>query len=131
MTDQYEGRQSEVKNWDMPEIGSFHNVYVDRDFVITHEALEWNSVCPRTGLPDFGTMTIEYIPDLLCVELKSLKLYLVDFRNRGIFMENAINRILDDVREAIQPKWLRVTGEYASRGGIKTTALVEYQRDEE
>ncbi|RJR27632.1 NADPH-dependent 7-cyano-7-deazaguanine reductase QueF [candidate division WWE3 bacterium] len=118
---EYEGRQDEIRDLKMPEIEIFHNVYTDSEFQITHAALEFNSICPKTGLPDFGIITIEYIPNDLCLELKSLKLYLTAYRNVGIFMENSVNKIFCDVRDTINPKKLRVTGDFNGRGGIQTS----------
>jgi 7-cyano-7-deazaguanine reductase len=87
---------------------------------------EFTSVCPKTGLPDFGVITIRYQPDKKCLELKSLKTYFLAYRNLGIFYENAVNRILKDVVAAAGPVWARVTGEFNSRGGMKSTAEAKY-----
>ena len=100
----YTQNQAEsVKNIKLPEIEAWENQY-KRDYTIIIEHPEFTSVCPKTGLPDFGTITIEYIPGKLCLELKSLKYYFLQYRNCGIFMENIANRILDDVIKAIKPK---------------------------
>ncbi len=122
---EYEGLQNEVPNWVLPSIGTFTNIYPENDYIVNHEAFEFSSICPRTGLPDFGTVKITFVPDELCLELKSLKLYLNDFRNRGIFMENACNRIFDDIQKVIEPKELRVEITFNSRGGIGTTVVRE------
>lgn len=82
---------------------------------------EYTSVCPKTGLPDYGTITIEYEPREHCIELKSLKLYLLAYRNLGIFYENAVNRMLRDIVAAVRPAWCRVSGEFTPRGGLSTT----------
>ncbi|HVP65062.1 MAG TPA: preQ(1) synthase [candidate division Zixibacteria bacterium] len=92
---------------------------------------EFTSVCPKTGLPDFGTIWIRYMPDELCFELKSLKEYINHYRNLGIFQENVVNRILEDVVKATKPKWARVTGEFRPRGGLGTKVVAEWPRPRE
>jgi 7-cyano-7-deazaguanine reductase len=109
-------------------IETFPNPRPERDFEIAIDCPEFTSVCPKTGLPDFGTIRITYIPDEHCVELKSLKFYLVEFRNRGIFYESATNQILDDLVGALQPRRMTVVGDFSVRGGIKTTVTASYQR---
>ena len=96
------------------------NEYGNRDYTIEVSVPEFNCVCPRTGLPDFGTINITYVPDQSIVELKSLKLYMVKFRNVGIFHEHVTNRILDDFTKACKPKKIEITGDFNPRGGIKT-----------
>ena len=91
-----------------------------RDIVITISQPEFTSVCPMTGLPDFGTIEINYTPDRYIIELKSLKYYLLQFRNVGMFYEHVSNRILDDLATVLQPKWMEVTGAFTSRGGLTT-----------
>jgi 7-cyano-7-deazaguanine reductase len=88
---------------------------------ITTRFPEYTSVCPKTGMPDFGTITIEYEPRKECLELKSLKLYLLSYRNLGIFYENAVNRMLRDIVAAVRPAWCTVRGEFTPRGGLTTT----------
>jgi 7-cyano-7-deazaguanine reductase len=90
-------------------------------YQITTRYPEYTSMCPKTGLPDFGTITIHYQPNRACLELKALKIYLLAYRNLGIFYENAVNRILRDIVEAARPNWCRVTGEFTPRGGLTTT----------
>lgn len=90
-------------------------------YVILTRYPEYTSVCPKTGLPDYGTITIEYEPKEHCIELKSLKLYLLAYRNLGIFYENAVNRMLRDIVAAVRPVWCRVSGEFTPRGGLSTT----------
>ena len=85
-------------------------------------------MCPKTGLPDFGTIHIRYVPDATCIELKSLKYYLLDFRNKGIFYESVTNQILDDLVGACAPSTMTVVGEFTPRGGIKTTVTAEYKK---
>ena len=108
------------------QLETFSNEYPQRDYTIEIACPEFTSVCPKTGQPDFGTITFIYIPDQRCVELKSLKLYLHRYRNEGIFYEAAVNRILDDFVTACQPRWLEVIGEFTPRGGITTTVQCEY-----
>ena len=96
------------------------NEYNDRDYTINVTIPEFNCVCPKTGLPDFGTLYIEYVPNKHIVELKSLKLYIVKFRNVGIFHEHVTNYILDDFKKACDPKKITITGDFNPRGGIKT-----------
>lgn len=112
----------------MAELEVFENPRSDRDYTITHVNPEFTSVCPKTGLPDFGTITVEYVPDQLCVELKSLKYYFLDFRNKGIFYEAVTNQILDDLVSVTQPRTMRVTGEFTTRGGLHSTVEVEYHK---
>ena len=100
----------------------------DREFEIAIDCPEFTSVCPKTGLPDFGHVTIRYVPDRDCLELKSLKLYIVAFRDLGIFYENAVNRILDDCVAACRPKSMSVRGTFSSRGGISSVVEARYPR---
>jgi 7-cyano-7-deazaguanine reductase len=107
---------------------TFPNPKPGRDYVIRFETDEFTCLCPKTGQPDFATIRIEYVPDSLCVELKSLKLYLWSFRNEGGFHEDVTNRILDDLVAAVRPRRLRVEGDFNIRGGIHTTVVVEHAR---
>ena len=109
-------------------IETFNNAYPDREYQITISCSEFTSVCPKTGLPDFGTIIVEYIPDKKCIELKSLKYYLLGYRNEGIYYEMVINKILDDLVDACQPRWIEVTGEFTARGGIETTVSASYSQ---
>ena len=111
---------------ELPEIETWPNQY--RGYEITITIPEYTSICPRTGLPDFGTIIIHYLPDKLCLELKSLKYYILAYRNLGIFYENAVNRILNDVGRACRPKWAIVRGEFTTRGGMHTTVEARYPR---
>ncbi|HEY7291352.1 MAG TPA: preQ(1) synthase [Vicinamibacterales bacterium] len=108
---------------------TFPNPRPERDFEIAIDCPEFTSVCPKTGLPDFGEIRITYVPDKLCVELKSLKYYLIEFRNRGIFYESVTNQILDDLVNALAPRRMRVVGDFSVRGGIKTTVTAEYSQN--
>jgi 7-cyano-7-deazaguanine reductase len=98
-----------------------------RDIDITISQPEFTSVCPKTGLPDFGTIIIQYRPNDKIIELKSLKYYLLQYRNVGIFYEHVVNRILDDLVAAVQPRWMRLTGEFTARGGIATRVVAAYE----
>ena len=91
---------------------------------------EFTSVCPKTGLPDFGNIVIRYVPDRRCLELKSLKQYLQAYRNLGIFQENIVNRVLEDVVRVAKPKWAEIKGEFRPRGGIGTVVIARYPRSE-
>lgn len=105
---------------------TFPNPRPERTYEIAIDCPEFTSMCPKTGLPDFGTIRIRYEPDATCVELKSLKYYLLEFRNRGIFYEAATNQILDDLVQACQPRRMTVTGDFSARGGISTVVRVEF-----
>jgi 7-cyano-7-deazaguanine reductase len=109
---------------ELPGIECWANQYTG--YEITIAMPEFTSICPKTGLPDFGTVTIRYRPDKLCLELKSLKGYFTAYRNLGIFYENAINRILRDVVKACQPVTAKVTGEFSTRGGMRSVIEAEY-----
>ena len=109
---------------DLPTIECWPNQFPG--YEITIAMPEFTSICPKTGLPDFGTITIRYRPDKLCLELKSLKTYFTAYRNLGIFYENAVNRILRDIVNACQPVSLRITGEFTARGGMRSVIEAEY-----
>jgi len=108
---------------------TFKNQNPERDYTVTHSAPEFTSLCPKTGQPDFAVIVIEYIPDKLCIELKSLKLYLNSYRNDGIFFESVTNKILDDLVEVCKPRYMVVTAEFNVRGGILSTVEAEYIDD--
>jgi 7-cyano-7-deazaguanine reductase len=110
----------------LPPLETFPNPRPERDFEIQIRCPEFTSVCPKTGLPDFGEIQIAYVPDLVCLELKSLKYYLVGYRNEGMFYEAVVNRILDDLVAACQPRRMRVTGAFTVRGGITTSVVAEH-----
>ena len=109
-------------------IETFPNPRPERDYEIVISCPEFTSVCPKTGLPDFGEIRIAYVPDQRCIELKSLKYYMIAFRNRGIFFEHVTNEILDDLVAAIAPRRMTVVGDFAVRGGIKTVVTAGYER---
>ena len=100
---------------------TFPNPHSQRDYLITHLAEEFTSVCPVTGQPDFGRLVIEYVAGQLCLELKSLKLYLQSYRNEGIYYEDVTNRILEHLTDCLKPRWLQVRSEWRTRGGISST----------
>ena len=110
----------------LPEIETWPNQYPG--YVIEIMTPEFTSVCPKTGLPDHGEITLRYIPDKLCLELKSFKMYLLAYRNLGIFQENAVNRILEDVVQAARPITATVIGEFTPRGGVYTKVTAEWPR---
>lgn len=110
------GKLSSIECW----LNQFKN------YEITIIIPEFTSICPKTGLPDFGTVTIRYMPSRYCLELKSLKFYIGQYRNLGIFYENAVNRILKDIVQVAKPKWAEVCGEFNPRGGIKTIVKAKY-----
>jgi len=107
---------------------TFPNPNPERDYEIEIRAPEFTSVCPKTGLPDFGEIHIRYVPDRACIELKSLKYYLIEFRNQGIFYEAVTNRILNDLVALCQPRRMTVTGAFSARGGITTKVVVDYEK---
>ena len=109
----------------------FPNRHPKRDYEIRIVAPEFTAVCPRTGQPDFATLTLTYIPDLSCLELKSLKMYLQSYRNQGIFHEHVTNTILDDLVKSCHPRQMTLEAEFNARGGIKTTVTVRHPRNKE
>jgi 7-cyano-7-deazaguanine reductase len=109
-----------------PTIDTWPNAYPNRRYTISIVVQEFTSVCPKTGLPDFGTITIDYQPAQACVELKAFKYYTLAYRNMGIFYENAMNRILDDIVTACNPHYIKLTGQFTARGGINTSVVIEH-----
>src|SRR5205809_5709748 len=109
------------------QLETFPNQYAGRDYTIEITCREFTSLCPKTGQPDFGTITFTYTPGKLCVELKSLKLYLQRYRNQGVFYEHVVNRLLDDFVAACQPIRCRVVGTFTPRGGITTSVTCVYE----
>jgi 7-cyano-7-deazaguanine reductase len=105
---------------------TFENQFPDRDYRIEIVAPEFTSVCPKTGQPDYGTLTVTYIPDKLCVELKSFKMYLQRFRNEGIFYEHVTNTILDDLAAVTRPRYMKLVAAFTARGGISTSVTAEF-----
>jgi 7-cyano-7-deazaguanine reductase len=128
------GKRTPMPSSSLPPAGSpsrdlletFANQFPDRDYTIEIVCPEFTSVCPKTGQPDFGTLTFRYVPDRVCVELKSLKLYLQAFRNEGIFYEHVTNRIVDDVVAALAPRRLTLVAAFSPRGGITSRITVSH-----
>jgi len=121
----YEGRQDHIRGLKTPEIEVFENVYHDKEYTIHLDIPEFTAICPKTGLPDFGTIEIEYSPVKMCLELKSLKEYFIFYRSVGIFHENVVNKVFEDVLNACAPRSLKVKAVYNVRGGITTTVQRE------
>jgi 7-cyano-7-deazaguanine reductase len=107
---------------------TFANPRPERDYEIAIRCPEFTSMCPKTGLPDFGEIRITYVPDRRCVELKSLKYYLMEFRSRGIFYESVINQILDDLVALLDPRRIAVVGDFTARGGISTVVTARHEQ---
>ena len=125
---EYSGLQEDIRKAKKPQIEVWKNKYPDKEYIITLEIFEFTCVCPNTGLPDFATIIVKYIPDKYCVELKSFKYYLLSYRNEGIFHEHLVNRVLDDFISSCHPRWASIVGEFNPRGGIKTSVSREYKR---
>ena len=123
----YEGLQRDIRKLKTPKIEVWRNQYVDKDYIVNLENPEFTCVCAKTGLPDFANITVQYKPDKWCVELKSFKMYMLFYRDIGIFHEHVINKILDDFNKSCKPRWAFIKGEFNVRGGIKTTVSAEYQ----
>ncbi len=124
----YEGLQKGIRKLKLPKIEVWRNQYPDREYTVNLEIPEFTCICPKTGLPDFALIKIEYTPDKWCVELKSFKQYITAYRNLGIFHEHAVNKILYDFIKASKPRWVRIEGVFNIRGGIRTTVSSEYRR---
>ena len=123
----YEGLQKNVRKLKTPEIEVWQNQYPDKVYTINLDIPEFTCICPKTGLPDFAVIGLEYSPDKFCVELKSLKMYTIYYRNVGIFHEHLINKMLEDFVKAVKPRWARIEGVFNPRGGITTTVSREYK----
>jgi len=124
----YEGLQKNIRSLKTPVIEVWQNQYPDKEYVIKLEVPEFTCICPKTGLPDFANIVIEYSPRKDCVELKSFKMYTIFYRNIGIFHEHLINRMLEDLVKAVRPRWMKITGIFNPRGGITTTVMRGYKR---
>jgi len=124
----YEGLQGKVRNLKTPELEVWGNQYPDKVYTIVIEIPEFTCICPKTGLPDFAQIKIEYSPQKYCIELKSLKMYTIFYRALGIFHEHVVNKMLEDFVRAVKPRRAKITGEFNPRGGIKTTVSREYQK---
>ncbi|OGU13462.1 MAG: NADPH-dependent 7-cyano-7-deazaguanine reductase QueF [Ignavibacteria bacterium GWB2_35_12] len=114
----------------MISIETFPNPKPNRKYAITHVNPEFTSVCPKTGLPDFGIITVKYIPDKVCLELKALKYYFLSYRDKGIFYEAVTNQILDDLVAACEPLEMEITSEWTTRGGMNSIITAEYKKGE-
>ena len=125
----YDGLQSDIREMKTPSIETWTNEYSDKDYTIEVTTPEFTAICPKTGLPDFGTIQIAYIPDEQCVELKSLKEYFLFYRDVGIFHEHVINKILEDFVAACNPRRVEIVGDFHVRGGIKTVIRANYERE--
>ena len=124
----YDGLQSDIREMKTPSIETWKNEYSDKDYTIEVTTPEFTAICPQTGLPDFGTIRISYIPDEQCVELKSLKEYFLFYRDVGIFHEHVVNKILVDFVAACNPRRVEIVGDFHVRGGIKTVIRANYER---
>lgn len=113
---------------ELPEIETWPNQFPGRDYEIEIASPEFTSVCPKTGLPDHGTLTVRYVPDQKCLELKSYKMYLFAYRNLGIFQENIVNRVLEDLVRATDARKITVIGDFTPRGGIYSKITARYER---
>lgn len=125
----YSGLQANIREMKTPNIETWKNEYSDKDYTIEVTNPEFTAVCPKTGLPDFGTIQITYIPDAQCVELKSLKEYFLFYRDVGIFHEHVVNKILADFVAACNPRKVEIVGDFHIRGGIKTVVRANYERE--
>lgn len=122
----YTNRQENIKDLKIePALEIIENKFPDRDYTVELVTDEFSSICPKTGLPDFATFIIQYIPDRNLVEEKSLKLYLTAYRNIGIFQEHATNKVFDDFFEVVKPRWLKINARWKKRGGIGVNVSLE------
>lgn len=124
----YEGLQGNIRKFKTPKIEVWRNQYPDKAYTINLDVPEFTCICPKTGLPDFARIKIEYSPAKFCVELKSFKLYTISFRDIGIFHEHLVNKMFEDFVKAASPRRLKIVAEFNPRGGIATTVSREYQR---
>lgn len=124
----YEGLQKNIRKLKIPKIEVWKNQYPDKIYTITLDIPEFTCICPKTGLPDFAVIKIEYSPQKYCIELKSFKMYTIFFRNIGIFHEHLVNKMLEDFVGACKPRRAKITGVFNPRGGITTTVTREYKR---
>ncbi|MCG9126956.1 NADPH-dependent 7-cyano-7-deazaguanine reductase QueF [Candidatus Poribacteria bacterium] len=128
-TSAYDELQDHIRDLKTPSIETWENKYSDKEYTIEITNLEFSAICPKTGLPDYATICITYIPDKDCVELKSLKEYFVFFRDVGIFHEHVINKVLEDFVAACQPRKVEVFGDFNIRGGMKTKVHASYVKE--
>lgn len=123
----YEGLQKNIRSLKTPDIEVWQSQYPDKRFIVHIETSEFTCICPKTGLPDFADIDIEYMPAKWCVELKSFKEYLMSFRDVGIFHEHFANKLMDDFVKACKPRWVKMTTKFNPRGGITTTVTREFK----
>lgn len=128
-TSAYDELQNHIRELKTPTIETWVNQYSDKDYTIEITNLEFSAICPKTGLPDYATICITYIPDRDCVELKSLKEYFVFYRDVGIFHEHVVNKVVEDFVTACQPRKVEVTGNFNIRGGMKTIVRAAYVKE--
>lgn len=124
----YDELQHHIREMKTPTIETWRNEYSDKDYTIEITNPEFTAVCPKTGLPDFGTIRINYVPDEYCVELKSLKEYFLFYRDVGVFHEHVVNKILEEFIAACNPRKAEIVGDFNIRGGIKTVVRADYER---
>lgn len=124
----YEGLQDKIRTMKMPRIEVWKNQYADKDYVVEINVPEFTCLCPKTDLPDFAAITVRYKPDRWCAELKSLKYYMLFYRDVGIFNEHVVNKILEDFVRCCKPRWAEVVGVFNPRGGMSTTIRCEYKK---
>lgn len=128
-TSTYDELQNHIRELKTPSIETWINQYSDKDYTIEITNLEFSAICPKTGLPDYATICIKYVPDKDCVELKSLKEYFVSYRDVGIFHEHVVNKVLEDFVAACQPRRAEVIGDFNIRGGMKTIVHASYVKE--
>ncbi len=128
MKSSYEGKQTNIRTLKMPEIEVWENQYADRDYVVDLEIPEFTCICPKTSLPDFAVIKVSYRPAKYCLELKSLKLHLVAYRDVGVFHEHLVNKLLEDFVKACKPRSMKVEVIMNPRGGIATTVTAQYKK---
>jgi 7-cyano-7-deazaguanine reductase len=126
MRSRYEGLQRNIRKLATPKIDVWENQYKDKEYTIFMDVPEFTCICPKTGLPDFADIKIEYAPDKYCIELKSFKMYTIFYRDVGIFHEHVVNKMLEDFVRAAKPRRAKITGIFNNRGGIQTTVSAEY-----
>ncbi len=124
----YEGLQKNIRKLKTPSIDVWKNQYSDKVYTISLDIPEFTCICPKTGLPDFAEIKVDYSPEKYCIELKSLKMYTIFYRDIGIFHEHLINKMLDDMVAACNPRWMKIEGVFNPRGGIQTSVTREYLR---
>ena len=128
-TSTYDELQNHIRELKTPSIKTWVNQYSDKDYTIEITNLEFSAICPKTGLPDYATICIKYVPDKDCVELKSLKEYFVSYRDVGIFHEHVVNKVLEDFVAACQPRKAEVIGDFNIRGGMRTIVHASYVKE--